>query len=603
MRGEILDSSGEGLAVNSAGYKLVIDRLLVEKSSENELILNAINLLESFGNSWNDVLPIEFVNDEFRFKSESKIKIKALKHLLELGEEASAQECIEKMIFKYQIEENLNKKSIRDICSVKYNIDKSGIYFLRSAPYVISEDVCKDAVIVISEKAEILKGLRIQPTLTRKYINGDLAPHIVGYTGFMTSEEYEKRKDSYSMDDKIGKTGIESVFEDYLRGHGGKKMVQMSETGEVTGTFEKEAPVSGGSVFLTLSSKLQKAANESLKINVEKAKKSGAHDCVSGAAVAINVNDFSVLAAVTYPSYDLCNFMEDKSYYSSLVADKTLPLLNRAFFGAYAPGSVFKPLVAIAALEEGKITANERIFCGGSFDYYPGYKLHCMGVHGKAELKTALAKSCNVYFAELGRRLGIEALDFWARKFGIGVKTGVEVGEGAGVLAGPEHCEKFGAKWYESGSSQAAIGQSDNMFTPLQLAAYAGTVANGGKRYKTHVVSKITDYSRKNTIKEFSPELVSDAAVSEENLKAVKEGMRQVVVSGTAKDFSNFPVKIAAKTGTAQNSGSDHTTFICFAPFEKPEIAVAVVIEHGKIGAASKNVAKDILSSYFDIKN
>lgn len=216
VRGEILDSSGEGLAVNSAGYKLVIDRLLVEKSSENQLILNAINLLESFGNSWNDVLPIEFVNNEFCFKGESKIKIKALKHLLELGEEASAQECIEKMIFKYQIEKNLSKKSIRDICSVKYNIDKSGIYFLRSAPYVISEDVCKDAVIVISEKSESLKGLRIQPTLTRKYINGNLAPHIVGYTGFMTGEEYEKRKDSYSMDDKIGKTGIENVFEDYL---------------------------------------------------------------------------------------------------------------------------------------------------------------------------------------------------------------------------------------------------------------------------------------------------------------------------------------------------------------------------------------------------
>lgn len=603
VRGEILDANGEGLAVNSAGYKLVIDRLLVDKNSENRLILNAINLLESFGNSWNDILPIEFAGNKFIFKKESESQIKTLKSTLELNPESSARDCIDKMIFKYQIDDNLSGEEIRDICSVKYNIDKSGIYFLRSAPYVISDDVCKDAVIVISERSESLKGLRIQPTLTRKYINGEVAPHIVGYTGFMTSEEYEKKKDSYSMDAKIGKTGIESVFEDYLRGHGGKRMVQMSENGEVTGISEKETSVSGSSVFLTLSSKLQKVACESLKANVEKARKSGAHDCVSGAAVAINVKDFSVLAAATYPSYDLSRFMEDKFYYSSLAADKALPLLNRAFFGAYAPGSIYKPLVAIAALEEGKITPSERIFCGGSFGFYPGYKLHCMGVHGKAELKTALAKSCNVYFAELGRRLGIETLDLWAKKFGIGVKTGVEVGESTGILAGPEHCEKLGAKWYESGSSQAAIGQSDNMFTPLQLAAYAGTIANGGKRFKTHLVSKITDYSRKNTIKEFTPELISDAAVSEENLKAVKEGMRQVAVSGTAKDFSNFPVKIAAKTGTAQNSGSDHTTFICFAPYEEPEIAIAVVIEHGKIGMASKNVARDMLSSYFDIKN
>ena len=319
--------------------------------------------------------------------------------------------------------------------------------------------------------------------------------------------------------------------------------------------------------------------------------------------MALNVNDFSVLAAATYPGYDLTKFMEDKSYYAELYKDKTLPLLNRAFSGAYAPGSIYKPLVACAALQEGKLTAQETIFCGGSFNYYTGYRLRCMGHHGAAKLVNALAKSCNVYFAELGRRLGAETLADWARKFGIGVKTGIEIGESQGILAGPQHCEAVGAKWYPSGSSQAAIGQSDNMFTPVQLATYAATIANGGNRYKTHLVSKIMDYNRSKTIKEFGPELVEATGVSPENLENVKKGMREVVLSGTARDFSGYPIPIAAKTGTAQNSGSDHTTFICFAPYEKPEIAIAVVVAHGKLGAVSKNVARDIMDVYFNLKS
>ena len=224
-----------------------------------------------------------------------------------------------------------------------------------------------------------------------------------------------------------------------------------------------------------------------------------------------------------------------------------------------------------------------------------------MGVHGNTSIVNALAKSCNVYFAELGRRLGAELLGDFAKKFGIGVKTGVEVSESKGVLAGPEHCRQVGAKWYESGSSQAAIGQSDNMITPVQLATYTATIANGGKRYRTHLVSKITDYTRTKTIKEYPPEILDETGISEENLAVVKEGMRQVVLSGTARDFANYPIPVAAKTGTAQNSGSDHTTFICFAPYDDPQIAISVVIAHGKSGMVSKNVARDIMNSYFNI--
>lgn len=365
---------------------------------------------------------------------------------------------------------------------------------------------------------------------------------------------------------------------------------------------EKESAQPGNSVFLTLSSKLQELANKSLKENVEKAHNSGASDCRSGAVVVLNVKDFSVLAASTYPGYDLTRFMEDKSYYSELAKDSAVPLLNRAFSGAYAPGSIFKPLVASAALESGKVDSEETVHCSGSYNYYSGYRLKCMGVHGSIKLINALAKSCNVYFAELGRRLGAELLGDFAKRFGIGVKTGVEVGESKGILAGPEHCAEVGTKWYESGSSQMAIGQSDNMLTPIQLATYAATIANGGNRYKTHLVSKIMDYTRTKVIKEFAPEFVQNVGVSEENLKTVKAGMREVVLSGTARDFASYPIPVAAKTGTAQNAGSDHTTFICFAPYDDPQIAIAVVIANGKYGTVSKNVARDIMDSYFNLK-
>lgn len=601
VRGEILDCNGVGLAVNDTGYKVVIDRLLIEKGKENEFILKSVKFLESLNCQWIDLLPISLKNNQFLFEDGKDTQSKSLKNTLKLSPEASASDCMDEMIKKYKAED-FSKSEQRIICSVRLNMEKNGMHHSKGTPYVLADNVSKEVVTIVNEKFEEYRGLRIQTSLLRRYINGEIAPHIVGYTGFMSPEEYEKLKEKYAMDAVIGKAGIESVFEDYLRGIGGKRMIQMSRDGQVMDVSEKEPAQSGNTVHLTISSKIQQVANESLKRNVEAAHK-GASDCCSGAAVVLNVKDFSVLAASTYPSYDLTRFMEDRSYYSELAKDKAVPLLNRAFMGAYAPGSVYKPLVACAALESGKITPDEPINCCGSFNYYTGYRLKCMGVHGNVKLRNALAKSCNVYFAELGRRLGAELLGGFAKKFGIGVKTGIEISESKGVLAGPEHCENVGAKWYESGSSQAAIGQSDNMLTPIQLAAYTATIANGGKRYKTHLVSKVTDYSRNKIIKEYTPELVEDVGISEENLNAVKEGMREVALSGTARDFSSYPIPIAAKTGTAQNSGSDHTTFICFAPYDDPKIAISVVIAHGKSGLVSKNVARDIMNEYFGLNS
>lgn len=599
VRGEIVDCDGVGLAINDTGYKVVVDRLIIDKEKENEIILSAVKLLEDLKCPWIDVLPIKLENNSFYFEEDKESQIDILKKFLKLSENASAEDCMNKLIEKYKVY-NFSKNDQRIICSVRSNMDKISGHSARAIPYVLSDSVDRNAVMVISEKSEILKGIRVHTSLVRKYINGEIAPHIVGYIGFMSSEEYQKRKDSYSMDALIGKTGIEGVFEDYLRGFGGKRMIQMSRKGGIMDVSEKEPAKAGNTVFLTISSKLQEVAHKSLKENVERAH-GCAHDCVSGATVVLNVKDFSVLAAATYPSYDLAKYMEDKSYYSELVKDPTTPLLNRAFMGAYAPGSIYKPLVAATALQNGKIKPDETIHCSGGYNYYSGYRLGCMGVHGSISIRNALAKSCNVFFAELGRRIGAELLGDFANRFGIGVKTGVEVGESMGIVAGPEHSAKVGAKWYESGSSQAAIGQSDNMITPLQLATYTATIANGGYRYKTHLVDKIVDYSRNKVIKKTEPELVQQVGVSEENLNIVKEGMREVALSGTARDFASYPIPIGAKTGTAQNSGSDHTTFICFAPYDDPQIAISVVIAHGVSGMASKNVARDIMNEYFHL--
>lgn len=603
IRGEIVDKDGEGIVINATGYRIVIDRIKVQKDKENYIIAKSVELLESLKIPWRDSLPIKIKNDEYIFVECQNSRVSSLKKFLNLKDTATAMECMDKLIKKY----NCYKFSVYDkrvICSVRYNMGRTGGYGSRALPYILADNVNRDMMSIVSEYSSKLYGLSVETSLIRTLPDGLLAPHIIGYIGPMSPEEYEKRKDTYSMDEYIGKTGIESAMEDYLRGKGGRRILQRSRDGTVIGSSEQTAAVPGNTVYLTLSSKLQKAANESLKNWINKAQEMGVQDCRSGSVVVLDIRDFSVLAASTYPAYDLNKFIQEPNYYSELAMDKEgVPLLNRAFNGAFAPGSVYKPLIASAALQEGLLKPDENIRCNGGFSYYKGYTLKCMGKHGNINVTRALEKSCNVFFAELGRRLGANLIADYARRFGMGVSTGLELFENVGIIAGPEHSKKVGAHWYESGSSQAAIGQSDNMITPIQLAAYAATIANNGNRYKTHLLKKITNYNKNQTIVEKAGEFVENSGVSEENLNIIKNGMRQVVISGTARDFKSYPIEIAAKTGTSQNAGSDHTTFICFAPYNNPEIAIAVVVANGKYGSISKGVARDVLNEYFNIKD
>ena len=302
--------------------------------------------------------------------------------------------------------------------------------------------------------------------------------------------------------------------------------------------------------------------------------------------------------------FRLAKYSKYDNYYISLAEDEYSPMFNRAFIGSFAPGSVYKPAVAAAALEEGIINMSTKINCTQYYKFYPSNPVACMGFHESIGMNTAMTKSCNYFFAETGRLLGIDTMYLYAEKFGLGERTGLEVAEDKGILAGRDS-----DTWVDGNTVQAAIGQSDNAFTPVQLATYTATIANDGTRLKTHLVKEIRNYQRTKTTYKYNskkPEIMETVGISQTNMERVQSAMRNVVADkdGTAYSvFGNYPIKVAGKTGTAENSGSDHAVFICYAPFDKPKVAVAVVLEHGAYNKYSMTVAKDLLDGYFGIKS
>ncbi len=611
-RGEILDCNGAGLVTNITHYKIVIDKLFADEKTLDKTLLNLMGILKNTGSKYNDVLPITILNGDYAFKSGFDEEIEELKDELDADGGATARQCVELLCKRYDIGGDLSDEQKRGLCSVHYNMELED--YSNSKPYEFASDVSREAVSAVSENTQGVGGIDVQTYLVRAAQNPTLAPHVLGALGAISEEEYDKYSNEgvkeYTINDTVGKFGIELAFEDELKGEGGSKIIRRNSDGTIVDTVETINSKPGNTVYLTLDSNIQKAAGASIEKNIkaaqaegkaeseEKGKKLLGEDCQSGAAVMLDVSNFSVLAAASYPTYDLNKYSEYGDYYTELENTKTVPMFNRAFSGTFEWGSVFKPCVAMAALEEKIITPDTEIFCTEKYDYYPSNVVRCMHRHENLNLRGALAQSCNYYFAEVGRRLGIDTMYLYAEKFGLGEYTGVEIEEAKGTLAGRDS-----ESWMPGNTVQAAIGQSDNAFTPVQLATYAATIANNGTRLKTHIVSKITDYERKKTIADYSkPEKVDECGVSEKNIKTVQQDMLSVTQSadGTANSvFGNYKVKVAAKTGTAENSGSDHTTFICYAPYDKPKVAVAVVLEHGVKGKYSMQVAKDMLDAYF----
>ena len=620
-RGEILDRGGNALAVNKTVYAIVFDKSAMTKDTQNKTILQLVSLLQKRGETWVDELPIQVTaTGAYEYITSRQSEVDALKKNLFRGNTyVTAEQCILELQRKYECE-GYSPNQTRAILSVRYNMELSG--FSVSTPYTFATGISSDTVGIISENAQNLPGATVEVTTVRDYPDGTVAPHVLGTLGAISQEEYAEEKkqgNTYSLDnlggyaynDSIGKSGVESYFEKYLRGTNGLKVIETTRTGAVASSMVTQAPVAGDSIYLTIDKNLQRVAQVSLANNVKGAQNEGKSggskggaDCVAGGAVVLNVKDFSVLAAATFPSYDLNQYNSNPSYVSGLFQDKTKPMYDRALVGSFMPGSSFKPVVASAALQEGVINSSSTVTCHRVYTFWNDYQPTCMGYHGTINVVTALQKSCNIFFYDTGRRLGIDTLDLYAKRFGLGQKTGIEINEGAGVLSSPQVRVAAGGVWNGGDVVQAAIGQADNSFTPLQLATYVSTLVNDGTRLKTHLIGKITDYNRDKVIMQNdpnSPTVVDHVGVSKENLETVKKGMRAVTsVGGTASSFANYGIAVAGKTGTAQvPPHSDNVVFVGFAPYDKPEIAVAVVLEYGAYSKYSTAVARDLFDAYF----
>lgn len=622
-RGEILDRDGTVLAGNRSSYNIVYDALDMDYDRRNATIIQVIDLLEERGETWRDRLPIVLAEDgTYQYKEDSESAIQTLQEALSLAEYATAEECMAELAQQYDCQ-GYSKEDMRNVASVRYSMTQDG--FSRTSPYVIAEDVSAETVGVISERSEEWPGIETRVAVTRYYgEDGALAPHVVGYTGVITDTQYQQAVEDgttydaennisgYKWSDTMGRSGIEAAFEEELRGQRGEETIYTDSSGGVESTAVTTAPEEGHTVQTTLDSDLQRVANLSLEKNIQG--NIDARNCTSGAAVVLDVDTFGVLASSSYPTYDVNQLVEsiagDGKYYNQLINDEDEPMVNLALNGVFTPGSVFKPVVALAALQEGQLSAATSVYCPGYYEL-ADLRLGCTCGGGNTwNVYGALAHSCNTFFSTVGYDLGISTLDPYAEYFGLGTTTGVELGEATGIMSNPqEYRENHGVEWTDGVTSQTAIGQADNMFTPIQLATMCATIANGGVRLQTHFLDKITDYTGETVLEEYEPVELYDAGLSGDVLGVVQAGMQMVATEGTASNvFANYPVSIAAKTGTAETSSvpdtdPDYTepnlSFICYAPADDPEIAVAVMIEQGNTGNYAKNVAKDILDQYF----
>lgn len=613
-RGEILDRNGEVLAGNRSSYNIVYDALDMDYSARNATILQVIDLLEEREEEWRDRLPITVGEDgTYQFTADSDSEVASLKETLELAEYATAEECMAALTRKYDCQ-GFSKEDARTVASVRYSMTRDG--YSRTNPYVIAEDVSAETVGVISEHAEEWPGIEARVAVTRYYgEDGTLAPHVVGYTGSITAEQYdaaveagtsynsETNLSGYKWTDTRGQSGIEAAFEEELRGHRGEETIYTDASGDVESTAVTTAPQEGNTVYTTIDSELQRVANLSLKKNIEG--NTDAKDCTAGAVVVLDVEDFGVLACSSYPTFDMNQYRSDSKYVNLLAEDETKPLFNRALQGVFAPGSVFKPVVALAALQEGVISSATTYTCNGLWVYHD-LEQACICGTGTWNVYGALAHSCNTFFSNVGLDLGIDRLGPYAEYFGLGTTTGVEIGEATGTMSNrQEYRENHGVSWSDGVTAQTAIGQADNLFTPIQLATMCATIANDGVRLQTHFLDKITDYTGEQVIEKYEPVELYDAGLSSAVLGVVQTGMQMVATEGTAGTvFANYPVSIACKTGTAETSTGKNGTepnlsFICYAPADDPEIAIAVMMEYGNTGNYAKYVAKDILDQYF----
>ena len=622
-RGDIVDSRGERIATSVTGYNVVLNKLLMGDEDLDGMLQKIVELLRANGENWNDTLLISQPDaaGNYTFTAEAgstrdQKALAAMKDNLGLQQYATANDVMEKLVEDYDLA-SYPLSWQRTLGGIHYEMQLQA--FSNVNNFIMAENVSEATVATIKEHGLSLPGVEIVETSTRSYEQSTVLPHVLGRVGKITAEKwkvtdengqttYPLREKGYNMNDIIGISGLESAYEDELRGKDGVETITRNSDGVIVDTALTTVPEPGHTVQLTIDSRFQKAVDKALAENIDMINRvynTGSMKAAAGAAVVLDVKDGSVLAASNYPSFDQNLYATQYSEYS---ADESLPLFNRALQGLYTPGSTFKPAVAVAALDSGLINQYSTVFCNGVYTFYKGYSPRCTrhGHSGNIDVVTAIKWSCNIFFYDVGRRTTSDVYDAYAYKMGLGTRTGVEVNEATGRLT-----TKNDSNYTASLDIQAAIGQGNTVVTPVQLATYAGTLANRGVRYRTHFVKAILDTNTGKVLQETQPEVMDVVEDRGDTFDLVRQGM--IGVSETMSGLKNYPVTIACKTGTPQRSetyyvGSTrkhytNTMMVAYGPAEDAEIALGIVIEYGGGGARAGNLVADIFDAYYAMKD
>ena len=618
-RGKILDRTGSVLVTSETTFGLELYKSKVSSDVLNNAMLKIVDTLAKYGKKTPDTFKIEV--NPFRYTIEGEELEKWQKENgITVGK--TAEQVFNEYKQRYDIKDKTLEEA-RKIIGLRYEISRAGYSSTRA--FRLADNVSREAIAEFCEKSAEFPGVNIVVEPKRQYTSGKVASHILGYTGRIQKEQYEKNKDIYDINDIVGKTGIEYTFEKYLKGQNGVKQIDMGVDGTASGEYVTEDAIAGSNIVLTIDANLQRIVEDALAANIQKIAEGGfgkVYDAQAGSAVVMNVKTGEVLAMASYPDYEPSKFVDGISVadWNEYNTNPNRPLINKAIQTSHAPGSTFKMVSAIAALESGVVTPDEEINDTGVYYlgntswkcwYYTDYHVG----HGWQNVGGAIKNSCNFYFYEVGNRMGIDALDKYAKYFGLGEKTGIELdGETKGVLASKESKKEILKEgWVPGDMLNAVIGQGLNEFSPLQMAKYISILANGGKKVDATIVKTIinADGSEvpKEEIKQYIKEKLGlkDAeddgtTINPEYLRVVLEGMRSVTEEGgTAYSrFKDFEISVGGKTGSAEALGGKvNAWFVGFAPFEDPEIAIVVMVENGGHGNYTAEVVRDIMAEYF----
>ena len=620
-RGNIVDSTGKRIATTSTGYNVVLNKLQMGDQDLDTMLQQIVELLRKNDEKWLDTLlisePDAAGNYTFTDSADSTSDQKTLadmKETLGLQQYATANDVMEMLVEKNHLE-SFSLPWQRVLAGIHYEMDRQA--FSNVNNFVMAENVSQVTVATIKEHSLTLPGVEIVETSTRSYEQGDILPAVLGRVGKITAEKwkvtdengqvtYPLKEKGYNMNDVIGISGLESVYEDELRGKDGVETITRNSDGVIVDTKITTVPEPGHTVQLTINSDFQRAVDKALANNIDMINRvynTGDMKAAAGAAVVLDVKDGSVLAAANYPSFDQNLYATNYSEYS---ADPSLPLFNRALQGLYTPGSTFKPAVAVAALDSGLINRYSTVFCNGVYNYYSDYHPKCTrhGHSGNIDVITAIKWSCNIFFYDVGRRLTSDVYDAYAYKLGLGQRTGVEVNEAVGRLT-----KKTDKNYTSSLDIQAAIGQGNTVVSPIQLATYAATLANNGVRYRTHFVKAILDTNTGEVLSETQPEVMDVIEGNGNTFDLVRQGMT-LVPSTISGKISSYPIAIACKTGTPQRSETYasgkhylNAIMIAYLPADDPEIAIGITVEYGGYGARTGDLVVDIANAYFAMKD